>query len=242
MCGYTYVMSDIHGCYDEYIKMLDLIDFSHEDKLYILGDVLDRGPKPISVLLDIMSRENVELLFGNHEYFALKSMPSLIPGAEFADDKLYNNNMMYRNFKWIYYGGDTSVDEFEKLSAEKKKEIYNFLAELPAYKEIYIDNKKYYLVHAGIEEFTNDDDLKNMDKDKFIWFSPFKFDENFFEDETKYLVFGHTPTFRIPDLDARAGNIFVKNNYIAIDCGAPFKEDGGRLGCLRLNDMKDFYV
>lgn len=38
---YKYVMSDIHGCYDEFIKMLELISFSDKDELYILGDVID---------------------------------------------------------------------------------------------------------------------------------------------------------------------------------------------------------
>lgn len=28
-----YVMSDIHGCYDEFINMLELINFSDEDEL-----------------------------------------------------------------------------------------------------------------------------------------------------------------------------------------------------------------
>lgn len=28
-----YVMSDIHGCYDEYMRMLELINFSDEDEL-----------------------------------------------------------------------------------------------------------------------------------------------------------------------------------------------------------------
>ena len=39
-----YVMSDIHGCYEKYRQMLDLIRFCEEDTLYILGDVVDRGP------------------------------------------------------------------------------------------------------------------------------------------------------------------------------------------------------
>ena len=40
----TYVMSDIHGEYEKYLKMLDLIGFRDEDELYVLGDVIDRGP------------------------------------------------------------------------------------------------------------------------------------------------------------------------------------------------------
>ncbi len=47
-----YVMSDIHGEYDKYIKMLELINFSDEDELYILGDIVDRGKEPVKVLLE----------------------------------------------------------------------------------------------------------------------------------------------------------------------------------------------
>lgn len=47
----TYVMSDIHGCFDEFMQMLDLISFGSADELYVLGDVIDRGPEPIKCLL-----------------------------------------------------------------------------------------------------------------------------------------------------------------------------------------------
>ena len=39
----TYVMSDLHGRYDLYVKMLELIGFSEEDELYVPRDVVDRG-------------------------------------------------------------------------------------------------------------------------------------------------------------------------------------------------------
>ena len=38
----TYVMSDLHGCYDKYVQMLEKIGFGDGDTLYILGDVIDR--------------------------------------------------------------------------------------------------------------------------------------------------------------------------------------------------------
>lgn len=38
-----YIMSDLHGCYDLYQKMLKTIKFSQTDMLYIIGDVIDRG-------------------------------------------------------------------------------------------------------------------------------------------------------------------------------------------------------
>ena len=39
----TYVMSDIHGRIDLFEKMLNEINFSKNDKLYVLGDCIDRG-------------------------------------------------------------------------------------------------------------------------------------------------------------------------------------------------------
>lgn len=39
-----YIISDIHGCYHEYMELLNKIKFSDKDELYILGDAVDRGP------------------------------------------------------------------------------------------------------------------------------------------------------------------------------------------------------
>ena len=38
-----YCVSDIHGELDKFEQMLELIRFSDEDHLYVLGDVIDRG-------------------------------------------------------------------------------------------------------------------------------------------------------------------------------------------------------
>lgn len=51
-----YVMSDIHGMYDKYIEMLELINLREHDSLYILGDIVDRGLHPMKILQDMMKR------------------------------------------------------------------------------------------------------------------------------------------------------------------------------------------
>ena len=63
-----YLISDIHGCYEEYKELLDQIRFSDGDELFILGDAMDRGPQPIRVMQDIMFRSNVTYIIGNHDY------------------------------------------------------------------------------------------------------------------------------------------------------------------------------
>ena len=62
-----YAISDIHGCYDKYISMLEKIGFNDGDTLYFLGDAVDRGPDGVKILLDMMARKNVVPLLGNHE-------------------------------------------------------------------------------------------------------------------------------------------------------------------------------
>ena len=53
-----YVMSDIHGNFNKYIEMLNLINFTEEDELYILGDIFDRGSQPLDILEHIMKHKN----------------------------------------------------------------------------------------------------------------------------------------------------------------------------------------
>ena len=73
----TYVISDIHGCYTEFLKLLDKIGFCDEDELYVLGDAMDRGPEPIKVIRDLMDRPNVTYILGNHDDMMLQSLKKL---------------------------------------------------------------------------------------------------------------------------------------------------------------------
>ena len=68
----TYVMSDIHGDYERYMKMLEAINLDEDrDTLYVLGDVIDFGDAGMKILDDMSSRPNVSPILGEHEYAAL---------------------------------------------------------------------------------------------------------------------------------------------------------------------------
>ena len=41
----TYVIGDIHGCYDELVQMLKVIDFKESDRLILVGDYIDRAAR-----------------------------------------------------------------------------------------------------------------------------------------------------------------------------------------------------
>ena len=63
-----YVVSDVHGEDDRWKAMLEKIHFSAQDTLYILGDVVDRGPHGVEILQEIMRTPNMKMLLGNHEF------------------------------------------------------------------------------------------------------------------------------------------------------------------------------
>lgn len=82
----TYAISDIHGDYAKYIRLLQTIDLRPGDTLYILGDVVDRGPEPMKVLRDMMSRSNVVPILGNHEFTMAYCLRFLL--KEITDDTI----------------------------------------------------------------------------------------------------------------------------------------------------------
>ena len=65
-----YAISDLHGCFDKYKRMLQLIRFHSGDTLYILGDIVDRGEGGIRILQDMMRHKNIIPFWGNHDHMA----------------------------------------------------------------------------------------------------------------------------------------------------------------------------
>ena len=47
--GKKYVISDLHGQFVLLQLLLEKIEFSANDELYILGDIMDRGPNSIDI-------------------------------------------------------------------------------------------------------------------------------------------------------------------------------------------------
>lgn len=63
----TFVVGDIHGCYDELIQLTDLMGLQADDLLLSVGDIVDRGGKSREVYEYFRSRPNSKVLMGNHE-------------------------------------------------------------------------------------------------------------------------------------------------------------------------------
>lgn len=65
----TYVIGDLHGCFDQLIALLDKIHFDQtKDALWFTGDYVNGGPKSLETLRFIKSLGNTSVcLLGNHD-------------------------------------------------------------------------------------------------------------------------------------------------------------------------------
>lgn len=226
-----YAMSDLHGQYDLYKKMLKKIKFSDSDTLYILGDVIDRGPKPIELLFDMMKHSNIKPLLGNHDHRMLSVLiHGDISSVEEAQLRAKDDPMLA---DWIYDGGINTIKEYCNLSKDDKDKILKYLNTFQLIVTFDINDKKFFLSHTAPEK---DDilDLSKTDLNDFIW-GEVEYDKRYFKNG--YLVTGHTPTHLI-DRSYR-GRIYQNNGHIAIDCGAFFTDT---LGCVCLDTLGEFYV
>lgn len=62
----TYVTSDAHGHVRALDRALELAGPGSGDVVYVLGDMVDRGPDPVGVLRLVRSLPNARVLMGNH--------------------------------------------------------------------------------------------------------------------------------------------------------------------------------
>jgi len=71
MNGRLIAIGDIHGCHLEFAEILDRIEPTRDDRIVLLGDLVNRGPDSCRVL-DLARQNHTISLLGNHELRLLK--------------------------------------------------------------------------------------------------------------------------------------------------------------------------
>ena len=231
----TYCISDIHGCYEEFMKLLQEINFDSHDTLYVLGDAIDRGKDSIKCLQYIMATPNVHMLMGNHEQMMIDALTS-----DFEKNPVHMAN-------WLENGGGTVLSEFIKLPKDEQSAIMEFITTRPHLTEVKIKEQNYVLVHAGLNvtrassvtgEVSTANVLPKQHLNDLFWIR-----EKFYRRKAlpkSITVFGHTP---IPIIKKQNGNKVWRDkrfkDKIGIDGGCVYD---GCLLALRLDDMVEFSV
>ena len=228
----TYVVSDLHGSYKKFQKLLKEIRFTDKDIMYVLGDIVDYGEDSIELLCDLSMRVNIIPIVGDHDYRAVRLLSAL--------NKMLNNGIrpdqetIGEMAAWMEDGGAKLMDDFKALDADMREGVLEYIADMSLYEELEVGKEKYILVHAGIADYDPNLSLEDyMPKD----FINEPIDVNYELIDGVTIIAGHVPTYMIDDADK--GQIYYGEGSILIDCGAAFGEP---LACLGLENGKEYYI
>lgn len=231
-----YVISDLHGYpLPRFLQLLKKADFSENDFLFILGDVIDRGGDGgIEMLRWLLVQPNVELLMGNHE--------AMLLSCDFVFDEITEEGIeqltpekMSLLMNYLHNGGDVTLKALRKLALTSREELYDildYLREAPLYETVSAGTRDFLLVHAGLENFRRERKLSDYSADELLWARP-TINEDYFDDVIT--VFGHTPTGSYGT--AYEGKILKTRTWINIDAGVV---SGNEPILLRLDDGQVF--
>ena len=117
----TFVIGDIHGELEQLKTLIQKINLNDEDELYVLGDVIDRGPSSIEALQYLMTMSNCTCIAGNHELMMLSNMKLLL--GEISDNFLMN--LSPEDFTTVhnYIDHDSNIIRKGAVSAKKGEKL-----------------------------------------------------------------------------------------------------------------------
>ena len=264
----TYVISDIHGCFDEFQKMLRKISFSDEDTLYLAGDYIDRGLQSLKMLrwLDNLPC-NVFPIKGNHDVeFAenIRIMREMDEGAELMTDPTSNEDAvaLYETVKYElnkkssvaakyfdYYGTIGVILRKEGVTFGELCHFADTISGFPFLYRFLINNRSCIVVHAGYIE-----DLEPV-KEKYETIEEFYIYAR--QEGIEYggvehglVISGHTPTIHEKAFSYNDGEVYRYYDeakdciFYDIDCGCAYYSvhPSATLACIRLEDEEVFYL
>ncbi|WMJ74151.1 metallophosphoesterase [Cytophagaceae bacterium ABcell3] len=162
----NFAISDIHGCNKSFLALLKKLNLRKGDTLYLLGDLINKGPDSIGVLNTVLelirNKIDVKPLKGNHEQMLID----------------------------VIRIGQPKINPFVRkmLNLEKESAIPEHLLEWISQWPYFYENDHFVFVHAGLNfEIENVfDDLKSMVYIRDNTIMPEKIDH-------RRLIHGHTP-------------------------------------------------
>ena len=226
----VYVCSDLHGQLTLFRRLLDKCGISDGDRVYILGDVLDKGRDSFRLLDFVCHSLNFFLICGNHEQMLKEIYAEEMKAYTGDNEDLVLNRIRKR---------------YPECGLDLDWDLLDYVDDLP----YYVETEGFIGVHAGLE-LERDGRIRPLPKQnpKVLVYDRHFQDPNVIPLSEKPVLFGHTPCsyengtgeFIKTLKPGRTGeNGLSDYAKIRLDTGALFT---GRLGMLRTDDMRECYV
>ncbi len=239
--GKTYVCSDIHAHADVLQAVLDRMN--EDDRLYMIGDAVDKGPDGMEALKMLMDDPRCEMLIGNHDLMMLQNLM-----CEEHRDELPQSVIDDIFFRWqVLNFGWASWNAFQEESESEQQRIIEYLKTRPVLKVLEVGGRKFILVHAAVPRDYVFDSIHDLSMDVltdpeypflYDWKSDFVWGRFVTRADGYTVIVGHTPAqYRGEEYIRQKGDY-----WFDIDCGLAYNEDSSKLALLRLDDMNLEYI
>lgn len=223
-----YCISDIHGHYDLFCRLMDRIDLCSGDRLFVAGDILEKGPDSIRLAKLLYSMPDVYCIAGNHEYDFLRYFHSLMRDT-------YDYDLVLSKLK-AYFSDGELLDW----------DIVGYLEGLP----YYLETDKFIMVHAGLPVKDGKAARPEDTPERTLVYDRVFKEPDVLPEGGKCVFFGHTPTWYITE--GRCEILFYprkgapENSTDVTDyCKIHLDLDtalSGVLGCVSVDTLECFYV
>ena len=199
--GKVYACSDLHGMLELYKQIKEFLQ--PEDKVYMLGDMGDRGTDCWETVKAIMNDPQFEVIKGNHEDMLIKAIEHYLQAFEPDPDLLFYStpgSLLIQN------GGMNTMKGW--INEPNKVKWFNDLRKLPTHLEYTNkDGKVILMTHAGFTPYGDNgypaDEELIWDRSHYLYNWPPDASENII------ILHGHTPIEYIVDDQHR----FIKGPY-----------------------------
>lgn len=210
------IIGDIHGHYEGLMTLLETIAPGKDDQVYLLGDLIDRGPDSAQVV-NFVQQSPYTCLLGNHEQLMIDAFPS---------GRVFSPALQ----AWLYSGGRATVASFGDAGA--LLDNLDWFRTLPTY----LDLGDIWLVHAGVNPRLP---LEAQSTQEFCWIREefHSTTQPYFPD--KLIITGHTITFTLPKVSP--GELAQGCGWLGIDTGAYHPKSGWLTG-LDITNRKVYQV
>ena len=213
--GKRFVIPDIHGCFYTFERLLNKIELTKSDHLFLLGDYFDRGQygnKVIDLILHLLHEGYLIFpLKGNHEQMLLDSERRKQSGTDAEIPRLHKHK------------------DLSDIDGNIRIKYLDFIKSLPYYFEL----DHYFLVHAG---FNFNCDHPFEDFFSMVWIKDFEINPDLVGN--KKIIHGHCAQ----DLSIIRERIEKRSQIIPLDNGCYSKsyKQRGNLLCLELGNLALF--
>lgn len=70
----TYVIGDVHGCFDGLLALIDKAGIQPTDQIVFLGDLINKGTQNVEVLRWLSNQNQCKVVLGNHDIYVLNKL------------------------------------------------------------------------------------------------------------------------------------------------------------------------